>query len=259
MSIKTALDTQDELYSEQLQQLVVAIDKDHTKKAKKLIEAVDRNNTQKLVKVVKKYERDSLVESKKFKSQIVNTVSAYLDEFLTESISADELKQAVKNKTAYGVLENLRKALAVDSMLMKPAIQEAVLDGKRQLVERTTQIDELNKKLNALLTENENLKKDVLLESKISGFNTDKKNFLKKTFDGKTTKFISENIDYAIRLFDKKEKENRVVLKEEALNQRKVKPDFVKTEKVVEEKVNTNNSQETDQYVQVMSKQFGKR
>lgn len=258
-SIDIALEAQDEVYAVQLEKLVQTIDQDHTKKAKKLVEAVDKNNAQKLVKVTNKFMGDSVVEAKKFKKQIVNTVSAYLDEFLTESISTADLKQAVQNKTAYNVLDSLRKTLAVDSSLMNPAIQEAVFDGKKQLVDRDVKLKDLNEKFNALTVENEKLKKDMLLESKISGFSKDKKTFLQKTFADKSLSFIKENLDYTIRLFDKKEKEKLTVLKEEAIQQRTVKPDYVKPEKVVTEKVNKNIDPETDPYVQVMSKAFGKR
>lgn len=257
LSVDLALESQDSIYAEQLEDLVKKIDADHTYKMRKLVEAVDRGNTQKLIKVVKKYERDSLVESKKFKAQVVNTISAYLDEFLNESISKDDLAQAVKNKTAFGVLENLRKVLAVDSTLMKESVQDAVMDGKKQLVERDNKINDLSTKYNALLEEHEALKKDLLLESKISSFNADKKAFLKKTFADKPLAFIQENMDYAIRLFDKKEKDKRTVLKEEAFTQRKVQPDFIKTEKVVSEKVNNSSDSASDPYVAELSKVFG--
>lgn len=256
-SIDLALEAQDTLYADQLKTLVSTIDKDHTKKMKKLVEAVDRGNAQKLVKVVNKYERDSLVESKKFKAQIVNTISAYLDEFLNESISVDDLRQAVDNKTAYNVLEGLRTALSVDSALMKESVKEAVMDGKNKLVEKETKLTDLSAKYNTLMEENESLKKNMFLESKLSGFNSDKKTFLKKAFTDKPLTYIQENMDYAIRLFDKKEKEKLVSIREEAISQRKVKPDFVKTEKVITENVNTNIADGNSLYVDELKKVFG--
>lgn len=257
VSIDLALEAQDTLYADQLKTLVSTIDKDHTKKMKKLVEAVDRGNAQKLVKVVNKYERDSLVESKKFKAQIVNTMSAYLDEFLLESISVDDLKQAVDNKTAYSVLEGLRKALSVDSVLMKESVKEAVMDGKNKLVEKETKLNDLSTRYNTLEKENESLKKNMFLESKVSGFNSDKKAFLKKAFTDKPLAYIQENMDYAIRLFDKKEKEKLVTIREEAISQRKVKPDFVKTEKVITENVNNDIEDGNSLYVDELKKVFG--
>ena len=257
VSIDLALEAQDTLYADQLKTLVSTIDKDHTKKMKKLVEAVDRGNAQKLVKVVNKYERDSLVESKKFKAQIVNTMSAYLDEFLLESISVDDLKQAVDNKTAYSVLEGLRKALSVDSVLMKESVKEAVMDGKNKLVEKETKLNDLSTRYNTLEKENESLKKNMFLESKVAGFNSDKKSFLKKAFTDKPLAYIQENMDYAIRLFDKKEKEKLVSIREEAISQRKVKPDFVKTEKVITENVNNDIADGNSLYVDELKKVFG--
>ena len=57
LTVEAALADQDELYSEKLEELVSAIDKDHTSKLKRVVEAVDTNNANKLVKVVKKYEK----------------------------------------------------------------------------------------------------------------------------------------------------------------------------------------------------------
>jgi len=49
LSVEAALASQDELYSEKLQELMQAIDKDHSSKLKRIVEAVDRNNAEKLV------------------------------------------------------------------------------------------------------------------------------------------------------------------------------------------------------------------
>ena len=46
--IETALINQDELYSQKLQQLMKAIDKDHTSKLKRVVEVVDISNARKL-------------------------------------------------------------------------------------------------------------------------------------------------------------------------------------------------------------------
>jgi len=54
---------------------------------------------------------------------------------------AGEIKEAVKNKKAIAVLENLRKHLAVDSALEKDSIKEAVADGKNQINEATTKLE----------------------------------------------------------------------------------------------------------------------
>ena len=61
---------------------------------------------------------------------------------------------------------------------------------------------------------------------------------IKKALGDKSVKFIKENFDYTLRLFEKQEKKQLEVLREDALKDRKEKPDFVKTQKVITEKVN---------------------
>ena len=75
----------------------------------------------------------------------------------------------------------------------------------------------------------------LVLEQKLSGFNDKKAAYLKKVLSDKSAKFITENFEYTARLFDKKEKEQMAVIREEAISQRTVKADAPKI--VVEEKV----------------------
>ena len=76
--IETALINQDELYSQKLQQLMKAIDKDHTSKLKRVVEAVDISNARKLSTVVKRYEREINKNAKSFKNTLVESISDYL-------------------------------------------------------------------------------------------------------------------------------------------------------------------------------------
>lgn len=258
LSVKAALEEQDDIYAEKLQTLVTTLDTDRAKKMKRVVEAVDKSNASKLVKIVKMYERDSKVEAKKFKKVMVESISAYLDEFLKESINQKDIEQAVKNKTAFNVLENLRNVLAVDSVMMKESVQEAVIDGKTQIIKLQQENAELKKQFKALYEQNQKTEVTSLLESKISKFPESKKGFLKRALADKSVKFIEENFDYTVRLFDKQEKSKLQTLKEDAISKREFKPDFVATpkkEKVIEEKVN-NNSLKQD-YLSVLSRGKG--
>lgn len=239
--VEAALLEQDELYATKLQTFYTAIDKDHSKKMKRVVEAVDKSNASKLVKIVKLYERDHSMDATKFKKSLVESISEYLEEYLVETVGAKDLAQAVKNKTAYNVLENMRKVLSIDSVMMKESVQEAVIDGKNQITELRKENSELKKQFKALYELNQKTEIASLLEFKVSKFSEGKKNFIKKALEEKPVKFIEENFDYTVRLFDKQEKSKLTILKEDALNKRVVKPDvvpFQKTEKVIEEKVN---------------------
>lgn len=255
-AVDAALLEQDELYANKLTTLIGAIDKDHTKKMKRVVEAVDKSNASKLVRIVKLYERDHSQDATKFKKHLVESISEYLEEYLTETVGAKDIAQAVKNKTAYNVLENMRKVLSIDSVMMKESVQEAVIDGKNQITELQKENAELKKQFKALYEQNKKTEITSLLESKVSKFPEGKKNFIKKALEDKSVEFINENFDYAVRLFDKQEKSKLAILKEDALGKRIVKPDVIpvqKTEKVIEEKVNTT----INGYLDVLSKGKG--
>lgn len=234
LSVEAALTSQDELYAEKLEELVTRIDSDHTSKMQTVVEAVDKNNANKLVQVIKKYETELNEGASDFKDQLVESISSYIEEYIDEAMPVAAIEEATKNKTAYSVLTNLRSVLAVDSSLMCESVKEAIVDGK-------SQIDELKSEFNKIKRENEHLKEaydktsaKLVLEQKVSSYSDKKANYLKKVLSDKSAKFITENFEYTARLFDKKEKEQMAVIREEAISNRTVKAD---APKIVEEKV----------------------
>jgi hypothetical protein len=259
LSTEAALIAQDELYAEKLDTLIKTIDKDHTAKMKKIVEAVDQDRAQKLLKVVKKYERTLNEDASSYKKQLVGAVSVYLDEFLEESISTEDLSTAVKNKSAMGVLSKLRNVLSVGSVMMNESIQEAVIDGKSQITSLQSENENLKQKLQQLGESYNNVRVNALIEEKISSMEDDKKSFIRKTLKDKSFEFIKENFDYVSRLFDKKEKEKIKNITEDA-KKKSANVDFIpKTEKILTESLNTKESTGGDIYVNELSKVFGSR
>jgi len=234
LSVEAALTSQDELYAEKLEELVARIDSDHAAKMEQVVESVDENNAKKLVAVVKKYERELNEDASEFKNVLVESISDYIEEYIDEAVPVQAIQEATTNKTALSVLNNLRNVLAVDSSLMNESVKEAIVDGKDQ-------ITELHKEFDVIKLENKHLKEAyedaasrLVLEQKLSGFNDKKAAYLKKVLSDKSAKFITENFEYTARLFDKKEKEQMAVIREEAISNRTVKAD---APKIVEEKV----------------------
>lgn len=251
LAVEAALVEQDEVYAAKLGSVMESLDKDRTIKMKKLMEAFDRDKTTKLVKVVKKYEREQQGDLIRFKKQLTESVSAYLEEFLNESIPAKDIEQAVKNKTAMNVLENLRKVFAIDSAVMKESVSDAILQGKTELDKLRNENASLKSNLKVITEEKNNTQVKLFLEGKTSKYPESKKNFIKKALGDKSLTFIKENFDYTVRLFEKQEKKQLEVIKEEALQNRKHKPDFVKNQKIITEKVN-NDVEENDPYLSVL-------
>lgn len=251
LAVEAALAEQDEVYAVKLKSLMESVDKDRTIKMKKLMEAFDRDKTAKLVKIVKKYEREQQGDLVKFKKQLTESVSVFLEEFLTESFPKEDMEVAVKNKTAYNVLENLRRVLAIDSAVMKESVSDAIMQGKTELDKLRNENAQLKNNLQVLTEEKNKTQTKLFLEAKTSKYPETKKNFIKKALGDKTLKFIEENFDYTVRLFEKQEKKQLEAIKEDAIQNRKYKPDFVKNEKIIEEKVN-NDVEENDPYLNVL-------
>ncbi len=251
LAVEAALAEQDEVYATKLNKVMVSIDKDRTFKMKKIMESLEKDKTAKLVKVIKKYEREQQGDLVKFKKQLTESVSEFLDEFLDESISKEDFSQAVKNKTAYNVLENLRKVFAIDLALMKESVSEGIVQGKEELDKLRNENAQLKNNLKVLTEDQEKIKVKLFLEGKTSKYPEAKKNFVQKALSDKSLKFIQENFEYTVRLFEKQDKKQAELIKEEALKNRKYKPDFVKEEKIVTEKVN-NNEEANDPYLEVL-------
>lgn len=257
IKVNEALEQQDIVYAEQLRTLVKTISVDYGTKLTRILEAKDTDYAQKFSKVVKAYKRQINNESVAFKKSMLGGLSAYLDEFIKETVDIEDIKQAAENKSAMRVLNKLRQHLSIDTVMMKESVRGPILEG----VEKQKALEKENKEIKdsftALYEQNQKLQAQLILESKVSGLSDTKKKFLVKNLQDKSAEFITENFDYTARLFDKHELNQRKVLKEEALENRKVKPDVVPEQKVVEEKV--NNDEAGDMYVTELSRVFGTR
>ena len=217
--IASALVKQDEDYANKLSHLLEVIDTDHTSKLKKVVRAIDGNHSQKLKNIVTKYKGALVNEAKSFKDTIINDVSTYLDAYVDEALPKAQINEALKNKRAQIVLEQIKEFLGVDTAVAKKAVKSAIIDGKRQ-------IDEANKKLEAIQKEHKVLSEkynqiasDLLLEKRTAGLSDSKKDYISRIMRGKDAEFINENFDYALNLFDKKESERLHELRESAVAQ----------------------------------------
>ena len=247
--VEKALAEQDELYSKKLSQLLEAIDADHSTKLEKVVEAVDADRAQKLMLVIKKYENLLTEDANNFKSQLVESISDYLDTYLAEAIPADEIKEAVRNKKAITVLENLRSHLAVDAALQKESIKEAILDGRNQINEASNKLESIVAENATLQYELNAIKANLVIEQRTQNLDEQQKKYIKKVFSNKSPEFIKENFDYTLKLFDKKSNNRLEYLKEEALTESS------NVDRVVFEQSETlNESVETSPYLKELSK-----
>ena len=143
--VESALNEQDELYTEKLKELVVKIDEDHSNKLKSVVKAIDSDRSNKLKLVIEKYESSLNGDAEGFQTQLIESISDYLDVYLEEKIPAESVQEAVKNTKAKKILEGLRSHLAVkkkESNRLETLKEEALStrdDVDRVIYEDTTQ------------------------------------------------------------------------------------------------------------------------
>ena len=249
--VEQALNEQDELYTEKLNVLIQKIDEDHSSKLKTVVNAIDSDRTNKLKMVIEKYESALNGEAESFQTQLIESISDYLDVYLEEKIPAESVQEAVKNTKAKKILEGLRNHLAVDSALEKQSIKEAVVDGHNQINEASKKLESIAKQNAVLKEELQAAKAGLILEQKTAGLDKRAKQYVSKVMQGKDAEFITENFDYTLKLFKKKESNRLDTLKEEAYSTRenvdRVIYEDTKQE-IVEEKVSSPYLQELSKY-----------
>jgi hypothetical protein len=217
LHVEKALVEQDEDYANKLQKLLSVIDEDHTKKLVRVVEAIDKNHAAKFRAVVGKYSNEISKNAQLFKEDLINNISTYLEAYIDESLPSDRITEAVSNKRAQVVVEQIREILGVDAALAQKSIKNAIVDGKRQIDEANTKLEATLKSLEVLKESNERLNAELVLEKKVSHLPENKKAYINKVMNGKSAQFITENVDYALNLFDKTAKERLHKLKDEAV------------------------------------------
>lgn len=217
--VEKALIEQDNDYANKLEKLVSTIDKDHAIKLNRVVEAIDINHTDKLRRVVEGYEKALNGEAGKFKNDVVGTLSKYLDLYLEEKIPTVSIKEAVSNKRANMVLKEVKKILAVDQAMAQESIRDAVLDGKKTIDSLSASLRDLTNKNKQLEESSSSIKANLLVEKSISNLEENKKGYMQKMLKSKSPKYVAENFDYILGLYDKSEQETLDVLTEQASQQ----------------------------------------
>ena len=250
LNVESALDKQDTDYTSKLKELLVAIDEDHTKKLVNVVEAVDHNNTAKLKAVIKRYSKALTEDAKNLQEKLVSDVSIYLETYLNEVIPQDAVNAAVQNKKARIILKSLRESLAVDSALMSESIKEGILDGKQQIDEAQKELETTKQQLAVLKESLATTQANLILEQKTALLPEKKKAYAKRVLAGKSPKFITENIDYTLSLFDKKDEERLETLKDEAFDSRIAKDDVINEDVTdSDETINENVDPQLNSYL----------
>jgi len=253
--VEKALNEQDEDYAKKLETLIEAIDSDHTNKLKAVVEALDADRAAKLQAVIEKYESALVSEASDFKGTLVDQISNYLDLYLEEKLPFAEVQEAVNNKRANAVLNEIRNMLSVDMALAKDSIKDAIVDGKSRLDEAATQLEAATKQINELKSRVTRAESELILEKKLSSLEDEEKTYMRKMLNGKSAKFVVENFDYTLGLFNKSEEERLNNLKTEAITEAVAsKVDRPVIEESVEEEVAGDSNPSFNLYLSELKK-----
>lgn len=254
LHVASALVKQDNDYASKLSHLLEVIDKDHTSKLKKVVKAIDENHSHKLKTIVEKYQSALVNEAGSFKSNIINDVSTYLDAYVEEALPKAKIDEAVRNKRAAIVLEQIKDFLGVDAAVSKKAVKSAIVDGKKQIDEANNKLEAIQRQHNVLVEKYNKISSDLLLEKKVAGLSDKKKDYITRIMQGKTAQFINENFDYALNLFNKNESERLHELKESAIKRSVTKE--VDVPRIIEEQASSSHNEDVQMnpYLKELSK-----
>ena len=221
LEISDALQKLDEDHSSKLEQLLEAIDADHTQKLVAVLEKIDVDHTEKLDFLVKKHDKTMKEDAKMFKESLITQLSNYIDLYVEKSIPRAELREAVENKRAQKMINQMKQVMALDDSFINETITEAVADGRKT-------IDSLKQELNEAIKKNiqisQSLKTkaaELMLEKNTAGLVKEKKQYVMRMLKDKDPEYITENFDYVVKMFDKSEDEQRELVTEAATKETK--------------------------------------
>lgn len=216
LEVQNAITQIDEEHTAKLEKLLEAVDADHTKKLKMVVEKIDLDHTEKLKTIVKRYEKMLNEEAKKFRNDLVEKISTYMDLTIDRTIPEKSIAEAVENTSARKMIDEIKKIVTVDEDYITENIREALVDGKKQ-------IDGLRNEVNEVLKENIKLNNQIkqanaalLIEKKTAHMPKEKREFVQKTFAGRSPEYITENFDYVVGMFNREQKEAKELIVESA-------------------------------------------
>jgi len=222
LRVEKALVEQDEAHAVKLEKLLEAIDADHTKKLQRVVEAIDKNHSHKLVELVEKFRGDLDGDANLFKESLIDNISNYLDLYIEEAIPAQDVKEATKNNHATKILETLRKSLSIDNALQNEQVREAVMDGKQQIDQAKNTVEQLQVEKKQLTAQVARQQAKLKIEELAEGLPATKRRHLEKVLAGKSAKFITENFEYTLQMFEKGEADKLDSLKQQATKGKKL-------------------------------------
>lgn len=258
IEVKDALQKLDEDHSVKLEQLLEAIDSDHTQKLVAVLEKIDTDHSEKLVYLVKRHAKIMKEDAAQFKEKLIAQLSGYLDLYIEKAIPRDELKEAVSNKRAQRMVEQMKQIISLDDSFVNETIKEAVEDGRKTIENLKSELNEAVKQNIQITQMLKGKSAELMLEKSTAGLARDKKQYVMRMLKDKDPEYIKENFDYVVKMFDKEDEGQRELVAEQATKAAKIikeKVDTPRSEKIIKEGTSSVDGDGVGGYLDIMKRQ----
>lgn len=259
LEVDSALQKLDEDHSVKLEQLLEAIDADHTQKLVAVLDRVDEDHTEKLQFLIKRNEKILREDAAAFKESLINQLSNYIELYIEKAVPYGELKEAVENKKAQKILDQMKQMMALDDGFINDTIKEAVADGQKTIQSLKQELNEAIKQ-NIQVTQNLKAKgAELILEKSTAGLAKEKKQYVMRMLKDKDPEYIVENFDYVVKMFNKDEEEKKELVTEQATKSSKTITEKVDTpprsDRKPDEKTSVPEGEGVTEYLSAMKRQ----
>lgn len=197
---------------------------------------------EKQLKSVREYYKGQLGrEALKFKNNLVESVSRYIDARVDKHIPYQDVKKAMKNTTAMKVLESFKGILNVSEATSNKHIKQAIMEGHDMLVSASNKADKLKAENVKLQNQLNEMASSYAFERNVSQLDEDTKNFVIRLAKKSGVGYVNENMEYICNLYERKLEQDRKSLAAREIENKKRNRLQSVNRKVLVEKNGGNN------------------
>lgn len=233
----------DEEVNKKCVELVQKIEEAHKIGLEKVYNFLTEKHAKQLESVRSYYKNQLGREALKFKNQLVEGVSRYIDARVDHHIPYEDVKAAIKNDTAMKVLESFKGILAVNEATSDKNVRKAILEGHSMLKNAESKAAKLQNENVKLQSQIDEMAESYAFERNISQLDEDTKNFVIRLGKKAGVGYVNENMNYICNLYERKLDQDRKALAiKEMENKKRAKLTNV-SRRVLAEKANPSRQQ----------------
>lgn len=204
-----------------LENLKRSIDKEHAEMASKTIKSLMERYSGKVAKIREYYTESVKRDSEAFRDQLIESLSNYIDNRIDKLVPYEDVRKAVKNTAATHVLESFKETLEVASAkkAAKKYLKKPIMEAAAKIKKAEEENKVLTESKLALESQLNEQKRQLFLESKLKGLNSDTQAFARRVMADKPIEWITENFDYCLSLHKDQTQKAREALQQHAMNE----------------------------------------